>query len=240
MHALLCLLCLAESTSPAKASTDAQSQGQYRKCEHMHIYSQKIIDMHAVLFRDEDTVPGMMFSEIARSASITDEEAKFDFKEELGIYLSIAENSISEDENVELFVLPAFSGPFAGPEGLEPVSPAYLIKSDKEIRFKKDVTLQIQHNACVVTERDCEDLVFMRASSIPLQRGPLFGPLYVFHEVNRSKGMFSLDDKQFGEVKTDQFSLFMIWRNLWRKVEGEGNYDCPEINNSNPLPSRPW
>lgn len=178
--------------------------------------------MHIVLFQDEDTVPGMTFSEIARSATITAEESKFDFKEELGMCLSIPENSISENESLELFVLPAFSGPFAGPEGLEPVSPAYLIKSDKEMQFTKDVTVQIQHNASLITEQDCEDLVCMRASSIPLHRGPLFGPLYIFHEVNRSKVKFSLDDGPFGELKTNQFSLFMIWRNLWRKLEGEG------------------
>lgn len=170
----------------------------------------------------------MTFSEIARSATITADERKIDFEEELGISIFIPENSIPDecigdkDEGIELFILPAFSGPFAGHEDLEPVSPAYLIKTNKELKFKRDITVRIKHNACLVTEQDCKDLVFMRADSTPLHRGPLFGPIYVFHELNRSKVRFSLEDGPFGEVRINQFSLFMIWRKLWRRVRGEG------------------
>lgn len=121
---------------------------------------------------------------------------------------------------MKVFIRPAFSGPFAGPKDLEPVSPAYLLKTNKEARFQNDITVQIQHNAHLSMEQDCEDLVFTRASLIPLQRGPLFGPLYVFHEVDRNKVQFNFDDGPFGEVKTHQFSLFMIMRRMGRKDNG--------------------
>ena len=179
-----------------------------------------VSDVRTSILIKDDTLPGMTFFKIARSATITAEEKKIDFTKELGICLSIPKNSVNNDEQVKVFVHPAFSGPFAGPKDLEPVSPAYLIKTDNETHFQKDITVQIQHSANLLTEQDCDDLVFTRASLIPLQRGPLFGPLYVFHEVNRSKVRFSFDDGPFGEVKTNQFSLFMIMRRLWRSDDG--------------------
>lgn len=182
--------------------------------------------MTIVLFQNGDTLPGMTFFESIRGATITAEEIKLDFEQEVGVSLSIPENSIGEEENVEIFILPAFSGPYAGHEDFEPVSPAYLIKPNREIKFNRDITVRIQHNAKLETEQDCEDLVVMRASSIPVYRGPLFSPLYVFHEVNRSRVKFSLDGGPFGEVTTNQFSMFMVWRKLRRKVR-EGKFSLP-------------
>lgn len=161
----------------------------------------------------------MQFFEAAKSANVTSQGGKLDFEEEIGISVSIPENAIGEEESVELFIQPVFSGPFAGREDMEPVSPAYLIKPSQGVEFKKDIAVRIQHNAVLDVEEDCEDLVFMRASSTPYYRGPLFGPLYVFHEVDPSRVTFSLTNGQFGEFKTDQFSLFQIWRRLWRKVK---------------------
>ena len=172
----------------------------------------------------------MTFSQIARCVTVTVEEREFDFREELGISLSIPANAVGERESVKLFVLPAFSGPFATPDDIESVSPAYLIKADREIKFNRDITVEIQHCANLPTDSDCHDLVLMRANSVPLHRGPLFGPLYVFHEMKMNSVKF--DNKPFGELKVDQFSLdlLMIGRKHQRRGSGEDGLNMLKSN----------
>jgi hypothetical protein len=198
---------------------DTKSPAQC-ECSCIDVAILSVHNVYVVLFQDEITVPGMIFSEIARSVTITAKEGSVDFIKELGISLFIPANTVSEDESVEFFILPAFSGPFAYPDGLEPVSPVYLIRTDKETKFKRDITVQIQHTADLLTDQDCEDLVFTRASSIPVQRGPLFDLLYVFTKVEKSNVKFDLQKGPFAELKTNHFSLFMVCRKL-RKNNGE-------------------
>lgn len=179
----------------------------------------------------EDEFPGVSFYESARQVSITSEETTIDFENELGLSLSIPENAVDEGEIINLVVRPAFSGPFAGHEDMEPVSPAYLVRPSKEVSLKKDMVVRIQHNASLATMEDCQDLVFLTASFAPRHRESLFGPLYVFHNVIGKEARFDQDgNDRFGELQTNRFSWFMIWRrrvsSSVRKEGGHLHFPC--------------
>ena len=153
-----------------------------------------------------------------------------DFETEFGLSLSIPGNTVDDGETIDLIVRPAFSGPFAGPENMEPVSPAYLVKPSKEVSLKEDMVVRIQHSAASLPEGDSHDLEFLIASYSPQHRG-LFGPLYVFHKViGKEEGRFDQDDKgYFGELQTNRFSWFMVWRKETRSSSGmdeEGGHLC--------------
>lgn len=173
--------------------------------------------LYVVLFQDEITYPGIVFYENPRLETLTAKETIIDHEEELGISISIPENSIGHEEIVEVVIQPSFSGAFAAPMSMEPVSPAYFIRARNDAKLEKDVTVRIQHYASIETEKDFKDLVFMRANSASSYWGPLFGSIYIFHEVDGKNVKFSLENGQFGEVKTNHFSAFMIWRRKKKK-----------------------
>lgn len=154
----------------------------------------------------------MVFFENPKKVTLTAQEQTVNLEEELGISLHIPEGAIDAKKPVDLIVQPSFSGSYAGPENLEPVSPAYLIHANKEINFKSDITIRLQHSASIQTSEDCEGLVFLTATCAPLYRGPLYGPLYVFHEADKKKVKFCLEDGNFGEIQIDYFCWLMIWR----------------------------
>lgn len=145
--------------------------------------------------------------------SIVDQGKFVDYEKQLGVTLWIPEGSVAAKQIANVIIKPGFSGTFSGPIDFDPVSPAYLIKTKKEMKFQKPVTLRIQHNASVVTEKECEELVLMKARVAPHNRGTLFGPIYIFFPVNKKKTSFRLEDKQFGVLKEDQLNnWFMVWR----------------------------
>lgn len=175
----------------------------------------------SVLFRDEATYPGIVFHENPIQETLTFEEREINYEKEMGISIFIPENSVRVEETIGVVIQPSFSGTFAGPADLEPVSPAYLVKTEGEAQLQRDITVKIQHNASIETEEDCKDLFFLKASSSPSYRGPLFGPIYIFHEIDRSKVKFGLESRQFGEAKVKDLSWFMIWR----KISGHWSLD---------------
>ena len=126
--------------------------------------------------------------------------------EDMGIEITIPENSLKEP--LKLFSIhPCFSGPFVLPHEYESTSPAYLIKHSKKVDFLKDVTVKIQHYACLQSEEDCEDMVFLSASSIPQYRES--SPVYVFREIQGERGRFRPGD-QVGEISLRHFCILKI------------------------------
>ena len=149
--------------------------------------------------------PGIFFLKSSIVVHLTVEHTSISRLEDMGIEITIPENSLKEP--LELSIHPCFSGPFDLPHGYESASPAYLIKHSKKVDFLKDVTVKIQHYACLQSEEDCEDMVFLSASSIPQYRES--SPVYVFREMQGEKGRFRPGDK-VGEVSLRHFCVLKL------------------------------
>ena len=135
--------------------------------------------------------------------------------------LSIKRNSFHhEDNSTELLIQSSFSGPFEMPEGVESVSPAYLIQTKHKVEFKKDVDLKLHHNAHLKTEEDCKDMVFLKAKSTPAYRGQECTPFYQFEEIDDGSSAEFSSRWKFGKIKLSRlFSWFKIGRKQ-RNAEG--------------------
>ena len=139
--------------------------------------------------RSKRHYPGILFSEGTKRETITTKETNIDL-EEVGISLSIPENSLSStDPPPKLEVQPCFSGPFVVPEDVELVSPAYIVKPSRKVVFEKDVLVKIWHHANLETEEDCEDMVFLSASTSP-------------HVQGRQSGLCLQEDQDKGLIQT--------------------------------------
>ena len=123
----------------------------------------------------------------------------------MGIRMSIPEDSLSDgEEPVTLLVHPCFTGPFELPDDFESASPAYLIKPSRRVKFQRDVIVDIHHYAHLENEEDCEDMVFLSASTTPEFRES--GPVYVFKEIDGAKWVFK-PEYQVGEITLRHFCL---------------------------------
>ena len=121
-----------------------------------------------------------------------------------GITLTIPENSLSpEEEPVTLFIHPCFSGPFDLPDDYESASPAYLIRPSRRVKFQKNVAVKIQHYACLESEKDCDNMAFLAASTTPKLRGSR--SVYVFQKI-LEMGMFR-PGSQVGEITLRHFCI---------------------------------
>ena len=136
---------------------------------------------------------------------ITSCGADIDYLEEMGISVSIPEGAIGTKEaQLELIIKPCFTGIFKLPEGYESASPAYLIHHTRKAEFQKDVTIQLQHHAYLRSEEDCEDMVFLSASSRPMYVGSQRA--YIFHETSGQWEVFA-PGSQVGEISLRHFCL---------------------------------
>ena len=159
---------------------------------------------------EDEKYPGIVVTkgqQVVEKISSARKEINHD---DIGISIVIPENSVSPHESVDLEIQPCLNGSFEIPKELKPVSPAYLIKTNKDIELKKALLVKIQHYANLQTE---EDLVFLRANSDPEYRGS--NPVYVFREVEGIRGTFS---GQVGEIELRSFSLLRIFQR--RKIKG--------------------
>ena len=138
------------------------------------------------------------------SESITSSGAEFDYLEDMGISISVAEYSISPgDAPLDLIIRPCFTGPFELPEGYESASTAYQIDIPQLARLQKDITIRIQHHVHLQTEDDCADMVFLTASATPQIVGKR--QVYSF-SVSTMKSVFKCGD-QVGELSLRDFGL---------------------------------
>ena len=174
--------------------------------------------------RSKPSYPGILFSEGTKRATITATETNIDL-EEVGISLSIPENSLSSTEPpVKLEVQPCFSGPFVLPEDVELVSPVYIVKPSRRVTFQKEVLVKIWHHANLETEGDCEDMVFLSADTSPEYRGDT--PVYVFKKIRGAKGSFRPGEEQpVGHIALKHFCLTTVGKNRKRKRRKEEDED---------------
>ena len=175
-----------------------------------------IISLFADL-KKKAAYPGILFSEGVKKESITSDEKTVNL-EEVGASLTFPENSLPPIEPpVEVAIEPCFSGSFIMPDGIESTSPAYVIKPNREVKFEKDIVLKIRHNANLQTEEDCENMVFLSASSTPEYRGST--PVYVFKEITDKKGLFRPgQEKPLGEIQLNHFSIITTGIKLLKKI----------------------
>ena len=175
-----------------------------------------IISLFADL-KEKAAYPGLLFSEGVKKESITSDEKTINL-EEVGASLTFPKNSLPSNEPpVEVAIQPCFSGSFIMPDDIESMSPAYVIKLNRKVKFKKDVLLKIQHNANLQTEKDCENMVFLSASSTPEYRGS--SPVYEFKEITDTKKLFiSGQEKPYGEIQLNHFSIFTTGMKLFKRI----------------------
>ena len=159
--------------------------------------------------KEKAAYPGILFSEGIKKEFITSDEKTINL-EDVGISITFPKNSLSSsDPPLEITIQPCFSGPFEMPDGIESVSPAYIIKYNRKITFLKDVILKIRHYANLQTKEDCDNMAFLSASSIPEYRGSC--PFYVFKEITDTKGLFGPgQQKPLGEIQLKHFSIIAI------------------------------
>ena len=151
---------------------------------------------------------------------ITSREALICGLVDKGISVFIPENSLSiKEESLDLSIHPCFSGPFELPDGYESASPTYLITHSRRVTFSKDVAVRMHHYACLKSQEDCEDMVFLSASSTPVYRES-DSPLYVFKKIQGAKGIFKPGD-QVGEISLRHFCLLMIGKRKREEDEDE-------------------
>ena len=176
-----------------------------------------VLSLFAKLKR-KTAYPGILFSEGVKKVAVTREEKTIDLVEDVGISLNFPENSLpSTDPPLEVAIQPCFSGSFVLPEDIELASPAYAIISNREVTFQKDLLLKIQHYANLQTKEDCEDMVFLSASSTPEYKGSV--PIYKFREIREAKGMFTLGQKQsLGEIQLNHFSIIGVGKKIIKKI----------------------
>ena len=76
------------------------------------------------------------------------------------------------------------------PDNVQQVSPAYIVSPSRKVAFQKEVLVKIWHHANLETEEDCEDMVFLSASTSPQYRGD------TFREIRGAKGSFRPGEEQ--------------------------------------------
>lgn len=171
-----------------------------------------------VLLQLDPKLPGVILSEPPRQKTITSKGGEIDLEEEIGSSIVVPRNSTARDEPVDFAT--GFSGLYELPEGVESVSPAYLIKTTKKVKFSKDIAVRLQHNANLQTAEDCKAMVFLKASVTPTHKGS--NSSLKFEEIKGTKAEFSQGKSNFGVIKLKHlFSWFKIGRKK-RKNSGKG------------------
>ena len=123
----------------------------------------------------------------------------------IGLSLSLPERLLSN-----LAIRPCLSGPFVLPDGYEPASPIYSIKSRVEIQ--RSVAVRIHHYASLQNETDCKEMAFVSASTEPqsIESG---SAEYAFKLIENSAVKFR-PNSLIGEIELSHFSWFAIVRRI--------------------------
>ena len=155
---------------------------------------------------------------------------------DIGISISFPDDSLHLAESLDLSIHPCFCGPFQLPDGYESASPAYLIRHSKKVEFQKDITVKIHHYTCLLSEQDCEDMVFLSASSTPVYRES--SPVYIFREIQGAKGEFRPGD-QVGQIGLRHFCIMKVGKRGKKgkkKKKRKVNDSEEELNDSESTP----
>ena len=176
--------------------------------------------------RSDPSFPGILLSGGVRKESITATEKDICL-EDVGISLSIPRDALpSTDPPLDIQIQPCFSGSFEMPDNVEQVSPAYIVSPSRKVAYQKEVLVKIWHHANLETEEDCEDMVFLSASTSPQYRRNT--PVYTFREIRGAKGSFRPGEKQpAGQIALKHFCIL----SLGKRVHPESD-DSPESKRS--------
>ena len=95
------------------------------------------------LLHEHEDLPGVILSQPLKEARVTSRGKGICREKEIGASLVIPRNSVAGEVKVGLAA--GFSGSHEIPEGMEAVSPAYVVTADKSMELSKDMTLTMQH-----------------------------------------------------------------------------------------------
>ena len=153
--------------------------------------------------RHDPTYPGAEFYGEPHSEMITSEGQTL-AKEDVGVTVNVPRGAVATGEDADLTVRPCHV-PFILPEGYKAASPVYLIRASTD--FLQDVQVSIEHYADLQSERDCDNMAFLFASTTPVDG--LNGPVYQFEEIPAEKFSFK-EGQTMGTVAQRHFAFMMV------------------------------
>ena len=115
------------------------------------------------------------------------------------------------------------------PEGVESVSPAYLIKTTNEVEFHEPVDVTLQHTSYLHTAEDCKEMMFLKASITSTAHKDSESRL-TFEEIDGASASVKFSPKEgHGILKLKK--LFS-WFKIGRKKSGKKSTDqcCTYVN----------
>ena len=86
----------------------------------------------------------------------------------LGISMTIPQDAVPPEEQVNVTVRPCLAGSFQYPEGYEPLSAIYHIHVSDDSSFQKDVEVEFEHFGQLETEEQASKMTFFIAESSPV------------------------------------------------------------------------
>ncbi len=125
---------------------------------------------------------------------------------EIGISFEIPEGAVPPEESLDLTVWPCTKGPFVLPPGYDLASPVFVI--GPEIKFDKEILLQMAHFVQLQSHGDCQRMTFLSAPSTPRSyKGEEPG----YHFKVFKGGVFQVD-RSVGTVSLSHFCNLAIGR----------------------------
>ena len=147
-----------------------------------------------------------------KQVTITSEGGEINLNDEMGVTITTPRNSIAKDEQVNLAT--GFSGSCEMPEGVESVSPAYLIKTTNEVEFREPVDVTLQHTSNLQTTEDCKEMMFLKARITSTPHKDSDSKLK-FEEIdNASAAVKFSPGERHGKLKTKKL---ISWLKIGRK-----------------------
>lgn len=119
--------------------------------------------------------------------------------DEIGASIFIPKDAVIEEEQVNLAA--GFSDAYEIPEDVESVSPAYVFRTHRELRFRKEVDVVLQHTAHLETEEDCQDMVVLKADLSASKDSLSSNPTHKFVESTETKIECKPGKNRFGVIK---------------------------------------
>ena len=105
------------------------------------------------------------------------------------------------------------------PEGVESVSPAYLIKTTNEVEFHEPVDVTLQHNSNLQTAEDCKDMMFLEASITHEDSDSILS----FEKIDNASAAVSFSPgERHGRLKLKKL---LSWFKIGRKQSGNKSRD---------------
>ena len=127
-------------------------------------------------------LPGAILSEPPREITITPRGKEVNLEQEMGVSISIPRNATEKEE--QMYLTTSFSGAYEMPDGVESVSPGYIIKTTREVEFSKEVEVKLQHIANLETAEDFKDVAVYKANPVPRHKACCSSdPIHKFEEL---------------------------------------------------------